>query len=670
MLLDKLTLHNFCIYRDTQVIEMLPRTCKDREQNVILVGGMNGGGKTTILDAVQLALYGKRAQCSKRNETVYEDFLANCIHRDASPEEGASITLSFIFSSEGNENRYEVTRSWKRTRKAIKELVEVKKDEVSDSWLSKNWAQIVEEILPFGIAQICFFDAEKIRLLADDESSAQILGESIKSLLGLDLAQRLIVDCTALRSRILAQSHDVPEAHQIVEIEKRQYHINQDIESLVLELGGLENERLILSKQLGELERNFASIGGEHWKRREELQHQRGILEQELRQTKAQLINISFSELPLSLVESTLKKILEMATQEKKGHEIKQSLSVLTDHDKRLLRFLKTKSVPDQYIKVIRGHLEEERKTLSDNANVKGVISIPSRGYQMLSHSIEHGLPRQKTTAGKLIEEYHDKAEALADTLRNLAVVPDDSKVQHTLEKLKDVSMKISSCVGKMAGIEKLLESQRQERNDLEKKLIQLHNMAVSADSKYEENLRVIERINQTREVMEQYLSCMIVKKIEKLSENVTGALHRLLRKKSLIHKVVIDPKNFEIQFVGKNNEPILKQSLSEGEKQIFAISVLWGLAQSSPRPLPMIIDTPMARLDSIHRKRLVEQYFPHASHQVIVLSTDTEIEPHLLQTLKKHVSHSYFLNYSEERKVTTVDRGFFWEWENRKNQT
>jgi len=53
----------------------------------------------------------------------------------------------------------------------------------------------------------------------------------------------------------------------------------------------------------------------------------------------------------------------------------------------------------------------------------------------------------------------------------------------------------------------------------------------------------------------------------------------------------------------------------------------LWGLARASARPLPAVIDTPMARLDAAHRQHLVERYFPNASHQVIVLSTDTEVD-------------------------------------------
>jgi hypothetical protein len=73
---------------------------------------------------------------------------------------------------------------------------------VDDGWLSENWNQLVEELIPLGIAQLCFFDAEKIRFLAEDETSMQALGDAIKSLLGLDLAERSVAVVAVLEGRI------------------------------------------------------------------------------------------------------------------------------------------------------------------------------------------------------------------------------------------------------------------------------------------------------------------------------------------------------------------------------------------------------------------------------------------------------------------------------------
>ncbi|HET6878994.1 MAG TPA: hypothetical protein VFI31_02495 [Pirellulales bacterium] len=106
--------------------------------------------------------------------------------------------------------------------------------------------------------------------------------------------------------------------------------------------------------------------------------------------------------------------------------------------------------------------------------------------------------------------------------------------------------------------------------------------------------------------------------------------------------------------------QALSKQRLSEGEKQIFAISVLWGLARASARSLPAIIDTPMARLDARHREHLVERYFPNASHQVIILSTDTEVDRRYYESLEPHLARAYHLNYSEAERATVAEEGYF----------
>jgi DNA sulfur modification protein DndD len=99
---------------------------------------------------------------------------------------------------------------------------------------------------------------------------------------------------------------------------------------------------------------------------------------------------------------------------------------------------------------------------------------------------------------------------------------------------------------------------------------------------------------------------------------------------------------------------------LSAGEKQVYAIAMLWALARTSGRALPMIIDTPLARLDSEHRAAIVERYLPAASHQVIVLSTDTEVDRTLLEKLMPAVSHTFRLEYDSKLGSTAAVPGYF----------
>jgi DNA sulfur modification protein DndD len=107
---------------------------------------------------------------------------------------------------------------------------------------------------------------------------------------------------------------------------------------------------------------------------------------------------------------------------------------------------------------------------------------------------------------------------------------------------------------------------------------------------------------------MQVFLVRVTERKIDRLSALITESFRFLLRKQTLIERISIDPATFAITLYDRAGQAIAKQRLSEGEKQIFAIAVLWGLARASARPLPAVIDTPMARLDAAHRKHLVER--------------------------------------------------------------
>jgi DNA sulfur modification protein DndD len=122
-----------------------------------------------------------------------------------------------------------------------------------------------------------------------------------------------------------------------------------------------------------------------------------------------------------------------------------------------------------------------------------------------------------------------------------------------------------------------------------------------------------------------------------------------------------INPKDFSVTLYDRQNQPLPKAQLSAGEKQIYAISMLWALGKISGRPLPIIVDTPLARLDREHRKLLVRHYFPVASHQIILLSTDTEVDQSSFVELRRCISREYSLEFDPVEYSTTIAPGYFW---------
>lgn len=194
---------------------------------------------------------------------------------------------------------------------AVRETVTVTKDEVIDSLLSEQWNDFIEGLIPLGISQLFFFDAEKIRFLADDETDTEALGAAIRSLLGLDLAERLIADASIVERRlsesILGQESD--EQSQL--LERQLEAISPELSDTLTEQGSLENRVLRAKSELDQANAEFASVGGDNWSRRVEIETRHQASQAELLECAEELRVLCAGELPLLLVPELLAKAVE-----------------------------------------------------------------------------------------------------------------------------------------------------------------------------------------------------------------------------------------------------------------------------------------------------------------------------------------------------------------------
>jgi DNA sulfur modification protein DndD len=664
VILNQIALRNFCCYRGEQVFNLAPGRRGGRPLPIVLFGGINGGGKTTLLDAVQLVLYGMRAKCSKRSDKPYDAFLRESIHLGVDPGEGAEIQLSFRYASEGREHLYEVTRTWSEVRGKIRESVQVARDGDIDAWLSENWSQVVEELIPFGIAQLCFFDAEKIRFLAEDETSTQALASAIKSLLGLDLAERLVTDAAVLESRLAKRARRSAEGEEVDRLETELAAKQAEIERLVQENGTLENPRLMAQRRLAEVEERFAKIGGQHWEQRKTRQQKLSEFEHSLKENEQRLASLAATELPLALVVDLLADAAKQAQCEHDAAETNTIATLLAERDAELLKHLKRKRVEAKTIAIADDYLTRDRAARATSGEIAVRQNLAADDRRLLDHLLERGLTERRSEAAGLLERVERDRRALEDLQRALAATPEEDSVRAVAQALKDAAKELSAIEQQVSRLERQLDALRSQRTDLEDRLAKMRRKIVDEEIRGEEDARLAGLLIRTQSTMQEFLRRATLSKIDRLAALVTESFRFLLRKQSLVERVCIHPETFAISLYDNDGQAIAKQRLSEGEKQIFAISVLWGLSRAAGRPLPAIIDTPMARLDAKHRDQLVARYFPNASHQVIVLSTDTEIERQYFLDLQPHIARAYHLNYDEEQKRTAATEGYFWDAE------
>lgn len=170
-----------------------------------------------------------------------------------------------------------------------------------------------------------------------------------------------------------------------------------------------------------------------------------------------------------------------------------------------------------------------------------------------------------------------------------------------------------------------------------------------------------MERAAKVQGVLAEFKNALITKKLREVEVEVTKCFN-LLSRKRIERSISINPATFQVSLKDNHSRVIAKNELSAGEKQIYAISVLWALARVSGRPLPIIIDTPLARLDRDHRSLLGHQYFPNASHQVIILSTDSEIDAEFIPLLGESIARSYELSFDMTTQSTRICDGYFSE--------
>jgi len=121
-------------------------------------------------------------------------------------------------------------------------------------------------------------------------------------------------------------------------------------------------------------------------------------------------------------------------------------------------------------------------------------------------------------------------------------------------------------------------------------------------------------------------------------------------------------PANISLPtFENDLDQEIYKNNLAQSEKQIYAVSLHWALQKASKHQYPVIIDTPLGRLDAKHKQNMLEHYLPYAGPQVIILSTEEEISISRKGMIEPFIAREYRLDISpEDHHEVQVVEGYF----------
>jgi DNA sulfur modification protein DndD len=663
----ELVLQNFGGYYGRQVINLRPGVDYVESPNssptirpIILIGGMNGGGKTTFMDAIRLALYGQRAQCSTRGNLGYGDFLNQCVNKQAQPEEETVIELLFEHILDNLPVEFRIVRKWRKSDRNEKDSLGILLEDWREAYYTENWDEVVEDLLPLGISNLFLFDGEQVKELAELDAPPASVVEAIQSLLGLELAEKLSVDLEILVSR---KRKALASAKSLKSIEEIEGKLEADRQKYLAKEEELKKVRSQLqqSRELQDLaNEKFLLEGGKIAAEKSKLESKVKDVSEQIERSRSILIEFAANNLPLQLITPLLQQARSQAETEIKTAEAQIALEVTQKQNQRLLSYISDLQIDSDKVESIQGFLETENQALKQQSiyQQEPYLNLDLDTFKQLNQTLDIDLTEIKKQTCIETEKLKELELEMDATERQLALSAAPELYAKLKEEVNQAQKAFSknqtayeSCQKQLSEIETNIQKSKKELAKYTEETLD------KGDGEH-----IIQNAAKVQETLHLFKEKLTLRKLNQLESVVTECFLYLLHKSDLVHRLSIDIKTYAISLYDLKGLPVNKQRLSAGEKQLLAIAFLWGLARLSGRKLPIAIDTPLGRLDSSHRHNLVERYFPAASHQVILLSTDTEIGKVEYALLKEQeaIAREYLLKYDGKQHQTVVQEGYF----------
>ncbi len=338
--------------------------------------------------------------------------------------------------------------------------------------------------------------------------------------------------------------------------------------------------------------------------------------------------------------------------------KVERDCEILSHEINGVEQLFKGLEVPNE-LKKRFSEMKANRQRLLQNVN-DNLLSLSPSGTDLLLRLCGSFPTDELDSLKKLLAQKNELQEQLQDSDDYLAVEVDQKKLNKLVEEMKTLNRDITKCQLQIEQLESDVASKTQTLTTVNLALDRLTAQLLLQYESNDNSVRLVKYSIMAKGVLGQYRQRIQRMKTDALSDKVTEKFRAIIGKRKLIQRIAFNSENLSMELFDENGNQFNRKQLSAGEQQLLSTAIVWGIVECTEQEFPMIIDTPLARLDSTHREQFVDNYIPNAGKQVIIFSTDAEITNGLEERIERFVAKKYLLHYDEASKSTLVKEGYF----------
>ncbi len=680
MYIKRLSINNFKVYPGANVIDFEEPNPRSK-LNCYLFGGLNGAGKTSLLQAIVLGLYGIQSEGivfdrtrSENLQKVYERFLEESFSHKALAEGETAMVVEVVLQHDGQE--IHIGRTWwfRDDGKYVDEGIEVavngsplKLSVQDENQRYEVLQEYVDSLIPTRVAKFFFFDGEAIKAISERDPTKAVI-DGLDSLLGFNTLSRLDEDLVKILKEIQAEVDDSPSKAQYLramadcdELADKKTRFEEDLADVKRKISDEEGDLARINDRLNSI------FHGTNVQQSSEIIDKIAELDGEIRTLTNEIGrfvgDLLYLTMPVSLLEQTAAQLRG----ELEGRTWTTNKEQFDPQRDKVIDRLLGPSAPEpdppltkpQTTFLRRRFVEEWTQMFyppPDSVPGKTVFDEwPVGSFEdALRHRAEiENRTRQElmTRIGKRNRHEHE-LQRLRQAHKQFQVGPE---AQEAIDRKSELAASIAELNIEVQDLERQITALSSEIGNANAQAAKLG----ASVSQTEATRKRFETARAMRSTVRDFMEELRQRRVSELSRRMTDMMTKLAHKDDLVSKITIDPATYVLRILNRKGEEV--QSPSAGEREVFALSMLWGLAQISKRNLPVVIDTPLGRLDQSHRSSIVNSYFPQAGEQVIILSTDAEIDETWYKALHPSLVQEFVLEHDDSEEITTIysDRYF-----------